>query len=383
MLLKEAIKIKNGKSRPKEKEEGIYPIYGANGIIYYSNEYNAPPKSVIVGRVGSYCGSVYYSKTKCWVTDNAIMVNSKENYDPKYLFYLFQTLQLNKRSTGSGQPLLNQAIIKSINTNIPSLPEQKRIANILSSFDDKIELLREQNKTLENIAQTIFKQWFIDFNFPDNNGKPYKGSGGKMKDSELGMIPEEWEADKLESFIRLQSGFSHNTKLKGMPKSKIAKMGVVDGQGFFNRDFVIDYPGLVDKKYKLTQDDLLICTRDMTRDKIVIGNVARVPKDLSEYDLYAGSNTWIIKTGFNKNYLYLLFRSKPFREHIIRSSKGSTIVMITQNSFLNYDLCIPDKKILQRFNSIVDPLLQKIQINITQELKNLKLKKELLDKLFN
>ena len=383
MKLLEFINIKNGKSRPMMIEGGKYPVYGANGVIGFSNQWNTDAESIIIGRVGSFCGSIYYSDKKAWATDNSMMVTNQLNADSKYLFYMFQTLGLNSRASGSGQPLLNQFIINSIEYNLPPLPEQKRIANILSSFDNKIELLREQNKTLENIAQTIFKQWFIDFNFPDSNGKPYKDNGGKMRESDLELIPEGWEIISLKEIISLRGGFAHNTKLKGKPKTKIAKMGVVNGENFFNRSSVIDYAGEIDNKYLLTPGDLLICTRDVTRDKIVIGNVARIPEDLAEYGLYAGSNTWIIKTDYSKDYLYLLFRSKNFRKHIIRVSKGSTIVMITQDSFLNYKFCKPDNKTLGKFSNIVNKILSKIQLNIVQELNLLKIEEILLSKLIN
>lgn len=98
---------------------------------------------------------------------------------------------------------------------VPPLQEQKAIAAVLSSLDNKIELLREQNKTLEKIAQTLFKEWFIDFNFPDENGKPYKKSGGKMIQSELGEIPEGWELRTIEDICEnIFSGGTQTLLLK-------------------------------------------------------------------------------------------------------------------------------------------------------------------------
>lgn len=79
-------------------------------------------------------------------------------------------------------------MIKDLIIKLPSLEEQEKIANILSSLDDKIELNNEMNKTLEEMAQSIFKRWFVDFEFPNEDGEPYKSSGGEMVDSELGMI---------------------------------------------------------------------------------------------------------------------------------------------------------------------------------------------------
>ena len=163
MLLKDVLLFSNGKNSPKRNQRHINPVYGSNGIIGFSEKTNSPPKTIIIGRVGSYCGSLYFSKKKCWVTDNAIKANAKLNHDPKFLFYLIQTLRLNDRQTGSGQPLLNQSILSSISVNIPKFSEQKAIAEILSSLDDKIEQNHNMNKILEEMAQSIFKSWFIDF----------------------------------------------------------------------------------------------------------------------------------------------------------------------------------------------------------------------------
>jgi type I restriction enzyme, S subunit len=337
-----------------------------------------------IGLIAQFDNSCKYKNVR--INSGMVILRPKSNLvDENYLYYALisynSQYQIKNLSSGSAQPQLPIKDLQTIHISLPPLPEQKRIANILSSFDNKIELLREQNKTLENIAQTIFKQWFVDFNFPDSNGKPYKDNGGKMIDSELGLIPEGWEVISLKELISLQSGFAHNTKLTGETKAKIAKMGVVDGKSLFNKSSVINYPGKIDNKYKLNQGDLLICTRDVTRDKIIIGNVAMIPEDLAQSGLYAGSNTWIIKTDFNKNFLFLLFKSLPFREHIIRSSKGSTIVMITQDSFLNYDLCLPKKDIMNNVNKVTNCLFKKIQTNTNQILNYQKLKSSLINKL--
>ena len=85
--------------------------------------------------------------------------------------------------------------MKKLDIYLPPLEEQEKIANILSSLDDKIELNNEMNKTLEEMAQSIFKRWFVGFEFPNADGKPYKSSGGEMVESDLGMIPKGWKLE--------------------------------------------------------------------------------------------------------------------------------------------------------------------------------------------
>ncbi len=126
----------------------------------------------------------------------------KSVFHPPFLYWVFRSSALREQflmHEGSGSVVSHIRVgdCFKFKTPTPSLPEQKAIAAVLGSLDDKIELLREQNETLETLAQTLFKRWFIDFNFPDENGNPYKDSGGKMIPSELGEIPEGWNVSNI------------------------------------------------------------------------------------------------------------------------------------------------------------------------------------------
>ena len=161
--LGELLSFSNGKASPERSDNSPHPVYGSNGIIGFSDKTNAPSGTIVIGRVGSYCGSLYFSKNSCWVTDNAIRANAVDGNNSRFLFYLLQTLRLNDRRSGSGQPLLNQTILSSIPVLAPSRPEQRAIAHILGTLDDKIELNRRMNETLEAMARALFKSWFVDF----------------------------------------------------------------------------------------------------------------------------------------------------------------------------------------------------------------------------
>lgn len=101
----------NGRSSPVRADGLPFPIYGSNGVIGQADETNADEGTIVIGRVGSYCGSLYLSRERCWVTDNAIRATALADNDPRFLFYLLNTLRLNNWRAGSGQPLLNQDIL--------------------------------------------------------------------------------------------------------------------------------------------------------------------------------------------------------------------------------------------------------------------------------
>lgn len=137
----------------------------------------------------------------------------KKYRDGVYNKYIYQWIksplgqnQINQVTIGSTQKALTIDALKKLEINLPPLEIQEKIASILSALDDKIEINNEMNKTLEEMAQTLFKRWFIDFDFPNENGDPYRSSGGKMVDSELGEIPEGWEVEELGKISTLSAG---------------------------------------------------------------------------------------------------------------------------------------------------------------------------------
>ena len=183
--LGEITNMKNGKKRPHNN--GVFPVYGGNGIMDYSDTYNAE-NAIIVGRVGAYCGCVYKCDGKCWVSDNAISVSAKEIVDTHFLYYLMTSLDFHHHHIGGAQPLMTQDIIGDFTVSIPPMPVQHQIVQILKFLDDKIEVNRRINENLEQQAQALFKSWFVDY-------EPFKD--GEFVECELGMIPKGWRVGTL------------------------------------------------------------------------------------------------------------------------------------------------------------------------------------------
>lgn len=157
--LEDVVNFKNGKKKPNSK--GNIPIYGGNGILGYTDKYNANNNSIIIGRVGAYCGCVYKCERECWVSDNAILGQVKENYDYMYVYYLMKTLNIHDLHVGSGQPLMTQDILNNIIVDIPCYNEQVKIGKILNDIDKKIELNNQINNNLYEIGNELLKNDFI------------------------------------------------------------------------------------------------------------------------------------------------------------------------------------------------------------------------------
>ena len=157
--------FRNGKAISPEKytDDGKHPVFGSNGQIARSDQVLYPEPTIVIGRVGAYCGCVHYVPRASWVTDNAIVALPKDGIDIRYLFYLLGSLELQRTAIGSAQPLMTQGGLKVVRTKVPPLAEQKAIAAVLGALDDKIELNRRMNATLEAMARALFQSWFVDF----------------------------------------------------------------------------------------------------------------------------------------------------------------------------------------------------------------------------
>lgn len=186
--------LEYGKSLKNYKDsKGAVPVFGTNGQIGFTDTplYNQP--SVIVGRKGAYRG-IHFSEKPFYVIDTAFYLKPKiKDIDIKYAYYQLLTQDINGIDSGSAIPSTSREDFYNLPLNLPPLYVQKQIASILSSLDDKIELNRQTNKTLEAIAQALFKEWFVDFNFP--------GATGEMQDSELGEIPKGWRVYKIGELV--------------------------------------------------------------------------------------------------------------------------------------------------------------------------------------
>ena len=188
-LLGEVVRFGNGKSI-KPGTEGCYAVYGSNGIIGGSDEFRHE-NGVIIGRVGAYCGAVVYCPDRFWASDNTLVAYpANDQVDTRFLYYLLLEAKLGQHAGGAAQPLVTQTVLKQVEVDIPDLPTQRKIAGILSAYDDLIENNLRRIKILEEMAQSLYREWFVHFRFPGHEST-------KFVDSELGQIPKGWEIKKL------------------------------------------------------------------------------------------------------------------------------------------------------------------------------------------
>lgn len=208
-------------SNERENLAKVYPYYGAQNIVDYVDNYLFDGEYILVAEDGenlksnnqNICNLV---KGKFWVNNHAHILKANKDNCNKYLYYNFNRIYFSPYITGSAQPKLNKENLLNIITYVHEFPEQQKIALVLSALDSKIELNNRINAELEAMAKTLYDYWFVQFDFPDKNGKPYKTSGGKMVwNEELKReIPEGWE-------VKLFSDWINNDKSGDWGKEQI------------------------------------------------------------------------------------------------------------------------------------------------------------------
>ena len=225
--------LQRGYDLPASKMEGgNVAVVGSNGIIGYHNivKYDAP--CIIVGRSGSV-GKVRYYSIPTWPHNTALFVKDFKGNDPLYLYYFLKNLHLDEKFSKSSSvvPSLDRNIVHSLHVQFQEdINEQKNIAKILSAFDIKIALNRQINDNLEAMAKQLYDYWFVQFDFPDENGKPYKSSGGAMVWNEKlkREIPQGWHCGTLLDIAEYTNGLAcqkyRPTDNNKLPVIKIKEM---------------------------------------------------------------------------------------------------------------------------------------------------------------
>jgi type I restriction enzyme S subunit len=261
---------------------------------------------------------------------------------------------------GSAQPGANAKQFSDFSLRIPSLPAQTAIAEILSSLDDKIELNNKINKELENLAQTLFKRWFIDFEFPNENGEPYKSSGGEMVESELGEIPKGWEVKTLKDEFILNMGQSPN----GDTYNTIG-----DGMIFFQgrSDFGFRFPSIRmytnDPKKIAKKFETLISVRAPVGDINMASEDCCIGRGL-------GSISHIFKL-YSYTYYKILSIQVELKSY---DNEGTVFGSINKETLGNIKSIIPPIDICKSFNdlSVANDGLIFNMVNECQQLTNLR-----------
>lgn len=337
--------------------------YGSSSELA-SNKFYFDIGDTLFGKLRPYFRKVWKAKFKGVCSTDIWVLKPRNDFDKDFLFYFVANPYFVNKSMGANigthMPRADWHFLESTEWAVPPLSEQHAIAAVLSSFDDKIELLREQNKTLEATAQAIFKEWFVNFNFPNAQGRPYKASGGKMIDSEFGEIPKGWRVGRL--------GDEVETVLGGTPSTEKKEYWENGNIPWINSGKVNDFRIYEPTAYiteKALNDS---ATKLMPKGTVVIAITGATLGQVSRLEIESTGNQSVIGIIPNDKFssAYLFYWMLESVSKIINTATGGAQQHINKNDVNNFDFILPSDDVLRKHWELVGPLVEKISSNCFQ-----------------
>ncbi|WP_373397232.1 restriction endonuclease subunit S [Algoriphagus halophilus] len=344
------------------------------------------------GTLGQVAYIPYDSKFEKYViSQSQFRVRFKKEIDPIYFSYLMKSkygqAKLLSFKNHVGVPALAQATtnFKALELDIHDIGAQQKIASFLSALDDKIELNNRINAELEAMAKLIYEYWFVQFDFPDKDGKPYKSSGGKMVwNKELKReIPEGWEVKELGELLDVNRGISYRSSEIGSDGIPMINLNSFNLDGTFKSDGTKYFSGKYQDKNLILEGDLLIAITDVTRNADIIGKAILVPNYFKELVFSMDVAKVIPNEKLTKTYLMMLFNTDHYHNYIKWFASGTIVLHLNLDGMKWYKTEIPPANLLNKFESFYKTIANRINETTVQNQELASLRDWLLPMLMN
>lgn len=338
-----------------ERSPGAVPVMGAAGQNGFHDRSLARGPGIVVGRSGASFGQVHYCQHDYWPHNTGLYVTDFRGNHPRFAFYLLKALDFSRYNSGSAQPSLNRNFIYPIEVRVPPPDQQRAIAHILGTLDDKIELNRRMNETLEAMARALFKSWFVDFDpvrakaegrdpgFPKPLADLFPA---RLVDSELGEIPVGWEVKSLDQMARFLNGLALQkyppADGRSLPVIKIAQLraGNTDGADRASAGLQADYV--------VGDGDILFSWSGSLECRLWAGG----PGALNQHLFKVTSNQyprWLCHLGIHQHL-------DNFRH--IAAGKATTMGHIQRHHLSDAKLPVPPPALLRAMGSVIGPIVE-------------------------
>ncbi len=371
--LGELIKIQRGHDLPQtEFVEGPYLVAGSNGPIGYHNAYTTKGPSITIGRSGNSIGRVHYYETDFWAHNTTLYAKEFHHTFAKYIYYLFKTAGFASHDSGSAVPSLNRNHIYGETFLIPPLQEQQAIVEVLSSLDDKIVLLKRNNITLQQICETLFRQWFVEYEFPLDDTRTYRASGGKLITSVIGDIPAAWKTSTIAEFISIIETGRRPKGGVGELSYGVPSIGAenVKSLGVYNyakTKYISEEYYQKMNAGKLQNRDILVY-KDGGVPGTFIPHLTMVGEGFPYKTMAINEHVFrlVAKESYCQNYLFFWLTTDYIMGELAERGTGAAIPGINSTQMKEIPILLPENNLVKKFDALVEPLIKKILANGTQ-----------------
>lgn len=326
-----------------EQQPGSVPVMGSAGQNGTHCEARANGPGVVIGRSGGSIGTVHYSYVDFWPHNTCLYVTDFLGNNPRFVYYLLKTLDLAAYNSGSAQPSLNRNFIYSINLRVPLRIEQDSIAELLTTLDNRIALLREANATLEAIAQALFKSWFVDFDpvrvkqegrVPDGMDEAAAALFPDVfEESELGLVPKEWNVGRVENLMELAYGKALKATERAAGSVPVYGSGGVTGS---HNEPLVTFPSIIVGR------------------KGTVGSLYWEDRPFFPID-----TVFYVKTTNPLSYCYYLLRTLGLEN----MNTDGAVPGLNRNNVYRLRIVIPPEIVLEKFDEVASELHTKVVSN--------------------
>ncbi|EGR1018584.1 restriction endonuclease subunit S [Vibrio cholerae] len=376
--LGDLIEFQRGYDLPKSKfVAGPYPVQSSNGILGYHNEYKVEAPGITIGRSGTV-GLPHMLEENFYPHNTALYIKDFKGNDVRYIYYLLKYLKLGYKKSGSGVPTMNRNHLHPLTINaFRDITDQKSISSVLHLVDQKIELNNRINAELEAMAKTLYDYWFVQFDFPDSNGKPYKASGGKMVyDPTLKRdVPDEWEVTTVGKIAK--------TELGGTPSTAVDEYWNDADIPWLSSAETASFP-VTTSEQKITQAGIDNSAATLLPKGTVIISIVRYIRP-SILGIDSATNQSVVGIReckrLKSSFIYPYFCSEVPRLMGLRT--GAQQPHINKGVIEKSPIVIPSDKALTDYYKVADPIFEKIMNLAFQNQELMQLRDWLLPMLMN
>ena len=344
-----------------------------NGLAYITPEFHNKLKKsklqaydILIVRVGANRGDCCTLPKGMGEINCANIVFARPKENNGFLGYFFRSPLgqgiLQSLSTGSAQGVINTGSIEKIKIPTPNLATQKKIASILTAYDELIENNNQRIKLLENMAEEIYKEWFVRLRFPGYQDSTYfNKDGDKVPCGTQGALPEGWENSQLKNHIEYYRGKSYSSKeLRDHEGLAMLNLKNVNRQGGFRLDGVKYFEGKYNANNEAYTGDIIMAVTDMTQEREIVGRVARVPDMGIEKFIISMDLIRIEPLKLPKVFLYCFFRYSGIGLQLKEFANGANVLHLTPSIIELQKGIFPEIKVCESFDVIIEPMLNEI-----------------------
>lgn len=353
--------------------EKKFRYYGAQGVIDYVDDYIFDGEFILVAEDGENLKSqrnniCNYVTGKFWVNNHAHIIRAKGSNNTKYLYYALNLINFRNYVTGSAQPKLTKDNLGEIVLHVHNGEEQKKIADVISALDEKIELNNRINAELEAMAKTLYDYWFVQFDFPDANGKPYKTSGGKMvyNPTLKREMPEGWSDAILGQLITLGRGVTYGKDDVLEKNSKVA-IGVlratnITGNSVDIDDLVYVPASLVNTSHKINAFETIIVMSSGSKEHVGKNGIYYFNDPIG----FGAFCSKIVPVEGIRSFVNTFLQSSWFRAYIKYQCLGTNINNLTGDHINQCPIVLPTKSLIAKFEEKTSGIYKKISVTAVE-----------------